>query len=367
MKFETKKENIYEKLSLADKMTGKNSSLPVLEAVLLSLEGNNLIIRATNLDLAIEETVSVKGAQNGVVAVLSKTILSYLNNIKDDEKLTFELVDNTLKIQSTFSEVLIKTMVSDDFPVIPRIETEAEFSISAKDIVTGIKSVVYASSVSSMKPELSSVYIYKNDNNEMVFVATDSFRLAEKKISAKGVGEEIKTLIPFKNTLEIIRVFEDFEGEVKVSLNKNQLSISADNIYMVSRVVDGVFPDYNQIVPKKFTTEVIALKQDVINALKIINVFSDKFNQVNILLDAEKKEFLITTKNNDVGETFNAIPTTFTGEGVQMNFNYRYIVDSFQSISVDSISFNFNGVGKPLVIKGISDPSFMYLVMPMNK
>jgi len=365
MKFETKKENIYEKLSLADKMTGKNSSLPVLETVLLSLEGNNLIIRATNLDLAIEETVSVKGAQNGVVAVLSKTILSYLNNIKDDEKLTFELVDNTLKIQSTFSEVLIKTMVSDDFPVIPRIETEAEFSISAKDIVTGIKSVVYASSVSSMKPELSSVYIYKNETEEIVFVATDSFRLAEKKIKNKTISDDIRILVPFKNALEIVHVCENIDDIVSIVFNKNQLAISFSDTYMVSRVVDGVFPDYKQIIPTSYTSEVIALKQDIVNTFKIINVFSDKFNQVNISL--KDKVFSIETKNNEIGETKNSIQVTHTGDDIDMNFNYRYIVDSFASINSDSLSFNFSGPGRPLVIRGVSDASFMYLVMSMNK
>ena len=367
MKFEILKENIVKELSQAEKITGKNLTLPVLSAVLIEAGKNTITIRATNLDLGIELVTPAKVIEMGKVAISARIILSFLNNIKDGEKLEFELVGGVLKINSSFSTVSINTFPSEEFPLIPRIEAETEFNIKPEDFVSGLRSVVYSSSVSSMKPELASVYIYKNGEGDLVFVATDSFRLAEKKIKAKGIPNDIKILIPFKNATEIIRVCEGIANEINISFNKNQLSISAGNLYMVSRVVEGVFPDYKQILPKAFSTEIICLKQDLMNALKIINVFSDKFNQVNLSLDEAKKEFYITSKNNDVGETQNTVPVTFTGEGIKMNFNYRYIVDSFQSIPVDSMSFNFSGIGKPLVIKGISDSSFLYLVMPMNK
>lgn len=365
MKFETKKANIYPQLSLADKMTGKNLSLPVLESIYISLDKNTLTIKATNLDLGIELTTLVKGENGGSTCVSSKTILSYLNNLKDDEKLIFELKENVLHIHSDFSNVTIKTLPHDDFPVIPKVEVESSFTIKSQDIVSGIKSVVYASSVSTMKPELSSVYVYRNDAEELVFVATDSFRLAEKKIKVKDMDPDTRILIPFKNALEVLRVCEGVEEDILVCFNKNQMSISYGEVYMMSRVVDGVFPDYGQIIPKEFTSEAVALKQDVVNTFKIINVFSDKFNQVNLKLTG--KTFSVESKNNEVGESENTIPAAHTGDDVDMNFNYRYIVDCFGSINSDSISFNFTGPGKPLVIKGVSDNSFMYLVMSMNK
>jgi len=155
---------------------------------------------------------------------------------------------------------------------------------------------------------------------------------------------------------------------VKVKIGKNLISFEANGIYAVSRVIDGVFPDYKQIVPKNFTTEVVALKQDFLNALKISNIFSDKFNQVHISIDPKKKLFEIQTKNSDVGENKTAVDAAITGDPVEINFNYKYIIDCFQSIDADSVSLQLSGMNRPMVIRPVSgDQTFMYLVMPMNR
>jgi DNA polymerase-3 subunit beta len=114
-------------------------------------------------------------------------------------------------------------------------------------------------------------------------------------------------------------------------------------------------------------TEVIVLKQDLIQALKTANIFSDKFNQINIQVSPKTKIFMLKTSNSDVGESNNSIDATLTGEDVAVNFNYKYLSDCFQSIDADSVSLSFNGLNKPLVIRGVNDKSFLYLVMPMNK
>ncbi len=367
MKFEILKENISRELSKAEKMTGKNLSLPVLSAVFLEADKNSLCIRATNLDLGIEIRLPAVVSKEGKVAVSARVILSFLNNVKDGEKLKFELKEGVLNISSSFSNVSIKTLPTDEFPLLPKVEAETTIKVKASDFSSGLKSVVYSSSTSSMKPELSSVYVFKENNGDVVFVATDSFRLAEKKVSIKGIPNDIKILTPFKNASEIIKICDEISSDIEISINKNQLSIVSNDLYMVSRVIEGVFPDYRQILPKSFVTEAEVLKQDILNALKIINVFSDKFNQVNFSLDTGKNELKITSKNTDIGETENTIPSTWKGEAVKMNFNYRYIIDCFQSIPSDSVKLCFSGQGRPLVIKGVSDESFLYLVMPMNK
>lgn len=366
MKFEVLKENIASELSKVEKMTGKNLSLPVLESILFEVTTNNLTLRSTNLDLGIEVKIPIKSENEGRAAVPAKVIISYLNNIKDGERLVFETKEGVLHIKSDLSQVSINTIPDEDFPVIPQIEAEDVFTVSSKDLVEGVKSVVYASSISSMKPELSSVYIHK-DGDSLVFVATDSFRLAEKRIEAHAVKLESGILIPFKNALEVMRVCDGISGEIEIMFNKNQLSLSFDNVYMVSRIVDGVFPDYAQIIPKEFTTTITALKQDILNSFKVINIFSDKFNQVQVLINPEEKQFTISTKNNTVGQSENNVPAAIDGEPVSISFNHRYIIDSFGSLNTDSLTLNFSGAGKPMVIKPVSDSSFMYLVMPMNK
>ena len=143
--------------------------------------------------------------------------------------------------------------------------------------------------------------------------------------------------------------------------------LGGDGVYLVSRVIDGSFPDYKQIIPKEYKTEVVLLKQDLLSALKLGNVFSDTFNQIILRVVPGEKLFEITTKNTTVGENHNVLETVLKGEDITISFNYKYIIDCFQSIKSDSLALSFSGLGKPLLVKGVSDRSFLYIVMPMNK
>ena len=210
------------------------------------------------------------------------------------------------------------------------------------------------------------MYVYGADNN-LVFVSTDSFRLAEKKIKIKDAEGVKSAIIPVKNVGDIVKTFDDVTDDVKIFIEKNQIAFSAESIYFVSRLVDATFPDYNQIIPKNPLTEVTILKQDVMDTLKTLTVFSDKFNQVNVKVQPAKKSFVVESKSNDVGESMSSIEATASGEAVDMNFNHKYISDCLQSVESDALVFAFNGPAKALVIKGVSDPTFTYLVMPMNK
>ena len=220
--------------------------------------------------------------------------------------------------------------------------------------------------MSDIKPEISSVFIYTHDDN-LVFVSTDSFRLAEKKTKTKGLEEITGIILPFKNVLEILRIFSENLGAIRVCFNKNQISFAADNIYLTSRVIDGIFPDYRQIIPKTATTEIVVLKQDLLNALKLSNVFSDKFNQVSLLVEPKQKVFELSSMNNDVGENKTRLEAVLKGEGAELAFNYRYFLDCFQSIGTDSVAIRLSGAGRPMVITPVADTSFTYLIMPMNK
>jgi DNA polymerase-3 subunit beta len=157
-------------------------------------------------------------------------------------------------------------------------------------------------------------------------------------------------------------------GNISLRVSKNLISFESGGVYAVSRVTDGVFPDYRQIIPKGFIAEAVALKQDVMNSLKISNIFSDKFNQIRLIIDPKKKILEIQTKNSDVGENSTVIDAALTGERVEINFNCKYIADCFQSIESDSVSFQVSGPNRPMVIRPVSgDQSFMYLAMPMNR
>lgn len=367
MKIECIKEKLTKAVSQAERVTTKNPTLPILGCILLTASKNNLTIKATNLDLGIEIHIPVKVVEDGEMAMPGGILSNFLSTVQGDKNIIIESGDNnTAKILASKTSTVIKTLPHDDFPEIPKVSEEQSFKIQSQDFVKGLKSVWYSSSVSSVKPELSSVFIHSDDDS-LVFAATDSFRLAEKKVRVKKVKQIERILIPFKNIPEIIRTIDEMNSEVLVCFTKNQISFSHDDIYLTSRVVDGIFPDYKQIIPSGNMTEVVALKQDVIQALKTANIFSDKFNQINIQASPKSKGFMLKTSNSDVGESNNSVDSTLTGEDVAVNFNYKYLSDCFQSIDADSVSLSFNGLNRPLVIRGVGDKSFLYLVMPMNK
>jgi len=365
MKIECVKEKIVSSVILAEKVTGKNLTLPILSCIHLKASGSELTIKATNLDLGIEIVIPVKVIEEGSVVVPGSVLVGLLQNLQDD-KVTLESVEGNLVFSTKTTTTSLKTLPDEDFPLIPRVDTSKTVSLEANLLVTGLKSVWYSSAVTSMKPELSSVYVYCEDES-IVFAATDSFRLAEKRVQIKKGKDFGNILIPYKNIPEIIRTLEMIKGEVSVHFDANQIAFEHNGLYLVSRVIDGTFPDYKQIIPKEFKTEVIILKQDLLSALKLSNVFSDNFNQVVMRVIPEEKLFEITTKNNMIGENKNNLEAVLKGEDIVISFNYKYIIDCFQSIHSDSLTLSFQGLSRPVMIRGISDKSFMYIVMPMNK
>ncbi|TSD03168.1 MAG: DNA polymerase III subunit beta [Parcubacteria group bacterium Athens0714_16] len=365
MKIECIKNKLEEAISKTEKITGKNLTLPILKCILLIAKDNILTIRATNLDLGVEMSIPVKIKKEGVVAVPAGILYSFLTNLSNEKNVSLEVKENKLIVSTNHTETQIKTYPYEEFPTIPVVSDKKSININSNDLILGLKSVWYSASPSSMKPELSSIYIYY-DSGKMVFVATDSFRLAEKKIFNRKIEEFDSVLIPHKNVSEIIRIFEATNGDIKINFSDNQISFSSNGTYLTSRIVDGTFPDYKQIIPKEHSSSATLLKQDTISAFKVSNIFSDKFNQVTVEINKKEKYFQITTKNPDVGENVYKIDSAITGESLEMSFNYKYINDCFQSITTDSVSFEMSK-NKPMVIKGVGDPSFLYLVMSMNR
>ena len=366
MNIECVKDKLSYAISKAERIVGKNITLPVLSCLLLEANDSTLTIKATNLDLGIEIKIPVKVIQQGMVAVSGGVLYNFISNITNDKNITLEVVDGNLKVSSKHTQSIIKAFPVDDFPNIPKISNEKSFTFNIPSLIKGFKSVIYSSSTSTIRPVLGSIML-SSEEDSVVFVATDSFRLSEKRINVKKHKEFSQILIPFKNVTEIIHTLEDFKDDMDVYLNENQIDFSYKDIYLTSRIIDGSFPDYKEIIPKETKTEAIVLKQDFISAMRISNVFSDKFSQVTFSILPKEKTFKIVTKNADVGENTNNLEAVIKGEELTISFNYKYIIDCFQSIDSDSISLSFLDKNRAMTIRGVSDKSFLYLVMPMNK
>ncbi|KND48530.1 MAG: DNA polymerase III, beta subunit [Parcubacteria bacterium C7867-005] len=366
MKIECIKDRFGEAVMRAEKVSGKNPTLPALGGIYLKAENNTVSIKATNLDLAISITIPTKVIEPGEVVIPAQILSSFVSSLKKDKNINIETEGQVILIKTGDTEATIKTLPTEDFPIIPLIKDDEAFSMPSKDLILGLKSVYYAAAVGSMKPELSSVCVaYGGDG--LIFAATDSFRLAERKMKVKKMPHFKQILIPQKNISEILRVFDSIDEDISISIEENQATFFGGGVYLTSRIIDGVFPDYKQIIPKETSSEVIVLKQDLVDSLKTALIFSDSFNQLNLKVSSVKKLFEIQSKNQNIGENKHQIQAVVKGEELSISVNHRYFTDCFQSIPSDSINLRFSGQGKPILMEGVSDKTFMYLVMPMNK
>lgn len=365
MKFTCGVEKLKTAIATADRITGKNLALSVLGTVLLVASDKKIKIRATNLSVGIELTVSADVEHEGVLALRGDILANYLSSLRDGEEIVCELSGDMLVVRAKKSRVSIKTFPYEDFPNIP-IVTGTKITIPPKAFIEGVGAVVYAAAVTDIKPEIASVYIY-SEEDMLVFVATDSFRLAEKKIKIKNLPAITPFLIPSKNITEIVRVLGDLEGDIVLEYSENQVAFSHRNVYVTSRVVNGIFPDYKQIIPKGATTEAVVLKQDLLASLKMANIFSGKLNQVSLDISPKEKKFISHITNSDLGDESSSLDAAISGEEVALSVNLRYFTDCFQSMASDSVVVAINGPQKPMIVRGVDDRSFFYLIMPMNK
>lgn len=372
MNIECKTNELINIIDKAFRATGKNLSLPVLSCLYLKVDKVTgiLDVKATNLDIGVNFKIKVKCLESGIAAPPANTLLSFLSSLSPESDLKISLENGNLKISSKNNSSVIKCLPTEDFPNIPVVQNEKETTIKSKDFTNGIKSVWYSASNSTIKPELASVYVTPGEQ-ELVFVSTDSFRLAEKKVHYKNPIEFQPVLLPHKNIPDILKILDGFDSDLKLVFNKNQISFSFTigntSGTLISRIIDGSFPDYKQIIPKSSETEIVVLKNDLISTLRRAQVFSDAFNQVKFKIEPEAKKFSITAKNNEVGDFAEEIPGKFSGEPLEISFNHKYILDAMQSIDSDSLLLSLSGAGKPMIIKGASDKSFTYVVMPMNR
>ncbi len=173
--------------------------------------------------------------------------------------------------------------------------------------------------------------------------------------------------MPARNVSELVRILEGVKGDIEVYYNDNQFSIQIEGVYYTSRLLDGTYPNYTQIVPKSFTTEVVLLRDDLSQALKGLSVFNDKFLQVVFMVQPKEKTVHLSSRNADVGEEECVLKAAVSGEQITMTFNSKYLADGLTPLAGESVRIRLNGAGRPALIQDVADDSFFYLAMPMNR
>jgi DNA polymerase-3 subunit beta len=343
----------------------RSTTLPVLAGIVIVAGDDGIKLRATNLETGIDRKINGTIKEAGVVALFANTLREITSSFSGSGLITIEHSGETVIISSGTGRSTLKTLPYEDFPLLPFPDAGGtKFSISGAHLRALITTVAPFASPSTVRPELGSILL-SAEGGVMKAVATDSFRLAEKKLTLSGTIPPFSLLIPAKNALDIVQTLPD--DQIEIWSDDHQCAFSCPSMMLTTRLVTVSYPDYTQIIPKTFVSEATLLRKDLEAVLKRSAVFSDSFQKVRLILSVNDKRVTLNAHNNDVGDSTESIPSSITGESVELSFNHRYLSAPLSLITTESITLSASGIGRALVIKGMGDNTFMYLVMPMNQ
>lgn len=364
MRIRCLKEDLRNACLIAERVSGKNTTLPILSTVLLTGEKGKFKITSTNLEIGFEATIPAQVEEEGRVAIPAHTISGFLGSLPS-EMVTLEAEKENLRVRGERISTLMKGHASDDFPIFPSVKKKSGITAPAKVFYEGLRSVCFAAALSDIKPEIASIFIFSNQHVPLTFVATDSFRLSSRTFSDYS-GQHCALLLPYRSAAEFLRILEQRDGDVELAIDASHALFTHKNFRFISRLTEGSFPDYQQIIPKSFKTEALLSTAVLTGALRTASVFSGRLHMLSLRLHPEDNLVEVETSADEVGEHNETVPATISGEGANLSFNCRYLLDGLSHVSDEETYIGCNGEGKPLVMRGKQDNAFLYLVMPMK-
>lgn len=340
-------------------------TLPVLAGIAVIAGDDGIKLRATNLETGIDLKIEGTIKETGVVALPANTLREIASSFSGGGLVTLEHAGDTVVVSTGNARSTLKTLPYEDFPTLPLPEVpQAKFTLPGAVLRSLVTAVMSYASTSSVRPELASVLI-SAEGGMVKAVATDSFRLAEKKITLPGAVPAFSMLIPAKNAADIMQTLPD--EDIQVSVDEHQCAFFWKKGVLTTRLVSASYPDYAQIIPKAFVSEATLLKKDFEAALKRTAIFSDTFQKVRLGFDVKNKKVSLSAQNADVGDSAEAVSGAVSGDSVELSFNHRYLSAPLSGIQAESITLSASGIGRAMVLRGAGDASFLYLVMPMNQ
>jgi DNA polymerase III subunit beta len=357
-------ENLRLGLQTAGRIISNSNTLPILNNVLLKTTNGQLTISATNLEIAIITTIRCKIEEEGEACLPAKTLLDLVNNLPN-QNITLATTDQGISIKTEHYSTLIKSLPSEDFPLIPSIDKTLSFSLPAQDLKQGIDQVVFAASQSETQPEISGI-LFRLKERFLYLVATDRYRLAQKRIELPKSQGLKDVILPHKTAQEISRVIAGGVGDIEISLSDNQAAFIFNETQVISRLIEGQYPEYEQIVPEQFTTTVTVNRQELSAALKTSGIFSYTSHSVVLEYNDTGQKVKISSSSHDLGESAIDIPSVINGPAGTILFNYRYILDALSTITEPTVTIKVVNDGAPVIFTPENHDGYMYLVMPIK-
>lgn len=372
MKIEILKENLKMGFNVVEKIVGKNLSLPILDNVLINTEDSFLNLISTDLKTTIKLWILTKIIKKGKLVVPVRFVSNFIS-LLPDEKIIIEARGQNLHIECGNFTTQIQGYNPEEFPIIPEFKNSEYLEIDNKKFCQGLSQVVNMVSLSQTRPEISGVY-FSFSKNVLKIAATDSFRLAEKTILLENpVKKEYSFILPQKPAKEIINILEDKEGVIRIYFSDNQTmfefpmkEVKHPQIEITSRLIEGEYPNYQDIIPNKFKTQIVLKKDEFLNQIKTASLFSNKVNEVKISANPVGKEINIFAKNTDIGESKSNISAKIEGEPVEISFNYKFLIDGLLHIKSSEVIFEISKEEGPCILRPVGDLSYIYVVMPIK-
>lgn len=368
MKLKCRQKDLAFALNLVNRAVSPNTTLPVLNNILMKAEGKRLYFSATNLEVAMTYFIDVEVLNEGAVTIPAKLITSYVSLLKDED-VEMKLEEGlNLSIKTPLSHTKIKGIDSGEFPVIPEVTEGQKFSVATNVFETAITQTVFAASSNVSRPVLTGT-LFRLDKDDLSMVATDSYRLSEKKIKLKaGVKESIDCVVPSHTISELGKVLNSFsDKEVACQVTKNQILFSIENLKIISRLIEGNFPDYKRIIPSSSKTKVDVKVQDLVLAVKKVSLFVQETNNNVKMSVTNDGKLIVATDETQIGEGTAEVDVKIEGENNKVALNAQYILDVLGHIHGETIKLDIDNKLAPVTIRPEKkDANYTHIIMPLK-
>ena len=368
MKLTCTQENLTKSLSIIGRSIGKDSTLPILANVLLETENKRLKLSTTNLELSSSSLIGAKIEKEGKTTVPAQLLFNYINNLPTGN-IELEVKNNILSISTSDAQTEMKIINPDDFPLIPKTEAKPFCGVAGSELKQALDQVVFAAAPDESRPEITGVYL-KLEKSQIKIAATDSYRLAEKIIKpVETTKGKLAMIIPVSAMQEINRVISEDVEYIEFTSSDNQIKFSFNDTEITSRLIEGQYPDYTRIIPKKFETKVVLETPEFISALRAASFFSKRdAAEVIIKTDNKRRRIEVVAESGDLGKNVSHVGGDVQGDDREISFNPQYLLDSLTNIDTSQVSLMITAderVGALQPVNGEED--YIYIAMPIVK
>lgn len=364
MKLTVTQENLNKALQVVGRVATGKTPLPILNNILFRTDKNRLLLAATNLELAITQHVGSKIEQEGSVTVPARLMCEFVANLPRDN-VELEVDGNKMHITCGSYRSTINGMAPDEFPELPAIQEKQAITVPVADMKRAIQQTVVVASTDDARPMLGGIYCHSFDGH-LYFAATDGYRLAERKLIP--TKQEISAIVPISAMNDVLRVMQDDMADVKMVFDENQVRIFLENIEVTSRLIDGTFPNYRQLIPSETTIGVVLPKDEFARITKVASLFArESGGSVTLKADSAASTLSIHSVASQLGENTSEAEAEVNADG-QVTLNSRYLLEGLGCIDGKRIAFRFSGKLSPCVLTAAdgSSPDYQHIIMPLK-